>query len=143
MELRNAMARIHRISCNRLDVDFNKTLTKSQKREITQARQATMSATKEIFVNKTLAEIGSALFFKDHATVLHAKKTVNNLCDTDKKFRSDYNYILKTAKKQLGLKPKREIILTPEEIIIQVKKLIFKGCDIHTAIEINSLLFEL
>jgi chromosomal replication initiator protein len=34
-----------------------------------------------------LAAIGSQIGNKDHATVLHACKTVNNLKDTDKNFR--------------------------------------------------------
>jgi chromosomal replication initiator protein len=35
----------------------------------------------------SLALIGSQIGGKDHATVLHACKTVNNLLDTDKRFR--------------------------------------------------------
>jgi chromosomal replication initiator protein len=35
----------------------------------------------------SLASIGSQIGNKDHATVLHACKTVNNLKDTDKNFR--------------------------------------------------------
>ena len=35
----------------------------------------------------SLANIGMHCGGKDHATVLHACKTVNNLIDTDKRFR--------------------------------------------------------
>ena len=35
----------------------------------------------------SLANIGMHCGGKDHATVLHACKTVNNLVDTDKRFR--------------------------------------------------------
>jgi chromosomal replication initiator protein len=35
----------------------------------------------------SLATIGTQIGGKDHATVLHACKTVNNLIDTDKQFR--------------------------------------------------------
>ena len=36
----------------------------------------------------SLASIGAHCGGKDHATVLHACKTVNNLVDTDKQFRT-------------------------------------------------------
>lgn len=60
---------------------------KTRKREIVQPRQIAMFFSKH--GNKgSLAEIGEEIGNKDHATVLHACKTVNNLYDTDKKFRS-------------------------------------------------------
>jgi chromosomal replication initiator protein len=36
----------------------------------------------------SLATIGAHCGGKDHATVLHACRTVNNLMDTDKRFKS-------------------------------------------------------
>lgn len=144
MELRRAMFKLHKITCMHFDVDFMQSLTKSRKREYVQSRQLTMTATRELFPKKSLAAIGSALFGKDHATVLHAKKTINNLCDTDRALKSDYDYILKTAKSQLQLKPKKQqIVLTKKEIVHELRKLILKGCDIHTSIEANALLLEL
>jgi chromosomal replication initiator protein len=46
----------------------------------------------------SLASIGSHIGGKDHATVLHACKTVNNLIDTDKHFRNQINDIEKKLK---------------------------------------------
>jgi chromosomal replication initiator protein len=46
----------------------------------------------------SLASIGAAIGGKDHATVLHACKTVNNLIDYDKKFRMDLEEIEKRLK---------------------------------------------
>jgi len=40
----------------------------------------------------TEREIGK-IFGKDHATVNHAKKTIENLCDTDSRFREQFNRI--------------------------------------------------
>jgi hypothetical protein len=40
--------------------------------------------------NISLAEIGANIRGKNHATVIHAKKTICNRIDTDKKFRVDY-----------------------------------------------------
>ena len=60
--------------------------SKTRKREIVQARQIAMYFSKS-FTKSSLATIGSQIGGKDHATVLHACKTVNNLIDTDKRFR--------------------------------------------------------
>jgi chromosomal replication initiator protein len=46
----------------------------------------------------SLASIGSHIGGKDHATVLHACKTVNNLIDTDKHFRNQITEIEKKLK---------------------------------------------
>jgi len=43
-----------------------------------------------------LASIGMQCGNKDHATVLHACRTVNNLIDTDKRFKT---YITELEKK--------------------------------------------
>ena len=61
--------------------------SKSRKRELVNSRQVAMFYLKEN-TNETLNKIGN-YFNRDHATVLHAIKTVNNLSDTDKKFRHE------------------------------------------------------
>lgn len=68
----------------------------TRKREIVEARQISMFFSK-IMTKDSLASIGSQIGDKDHATVLHACKTINNLIDSDKQFR---NKIL-TIEKQL------------------------------------------
>jgi chromosomal replication initiator protein len=45
-----------------------------------------------------LATIGAHIGKMDHATVLHACKTVHNLIDTDKQFRVDIEEIEKRLK---------------------------------------------
>ena len=61
--------------------------SKTRKREIVQARQLTMYFAKQLTKN-SLATIGAQCGNKDHATVLHACRTVNNLAETDKRFRT-------------------------------------------------------
>ena len=46
----------------------------------------------------SLASIGAQIGGKDHATVLHACKTVNNLIETDKSFRMQIEEIEKKLK---------------------------------------------
>lgn len=55
--------------------------SKSRKRELVTARQISMSLAKK-FTKDSLASIGNEIGGKDHATVLHACKTINNLLDT-------------------------------------------------------------
>jgi len=59
---------------------------KTRKREIVQARQIAMYFAKNL-TQSSLASIGSQIGGKDHATVLHACRTVTNLKEIDKNFR--------------------------------------------------------
>jgi chromosomal replication initiator protein len=59
---------------------------KTRKREIVQARQIAMYFSKHL-TQSSLASIGSQIGGKDHATVLHACRTVTNLKEIDKNFR--------------------------------------------------------
>ena len=59
---------------------------KTRKREIVQARQIAMYFSKNL-TQSSLATIGSQIGGKDHATVLHACRTVTNLKEIDKNFR--------------------------------------------------------
>ena len=60
--------------------------SKTRKRHIVQARQLAMFFAKKM-TKASLASIGSQIGKRDHATVLHACKTVNNLADTDRDFK--------------------------------------------------------
>jgi chromosomal replication initiator protein len=71
--------------------------TKTRKREIVQARQIAMYFSKSL-TKSSLSTIGSLIGGKDHATVLHACKTVNNLIDTDKRFKNQIEDIERKLK---------------------------------------------
>lgn len=77
---------ISKVVCDYFNLPVNQLQTKTRKREIVQARQLAMYFSKNL-TKASLASIGSQIGNKDHATVLHACKTVNNLIDTDKNFR--------------------------------------------------------
>lgn len=64
-------------------------LMKTRKREVVEFRQIAMSLSKT-FTGASLATIGSMIGNKDHSTVLHACKTVNNLIDTDRSYKGSY-----------------------------------------------------
>jgi chromosomal replication initiator protein len=77
---------ISKVVCDYFHMPVESIQTKTRKREIVQARQITMYFSKTL-TKYSLASIGAQIGNKDHATVLHACKTVNNLKDTDKNFR--------------------------------------------------------
>ena len=77
---------IQKVVCDYFDIPIELMKSKTRKREIVQARQLAMYFSKQLTKN-SLANIGMHCGNKDHATVLHACKTVNNLIDTDKQFR--------------------------------------------------------
>ncbi len=62
-------------------------VSKTRKREIVQARQLAMFFSKKL-TKASLATIGLHCGNKDHATVLHACRTINNLIETDKQFKT-------------------------------------------------------
>ena len=86
---------IQKIVCDYFSMPVDILKSKTRKREIVQARQIAMYFAK-CLTKSSLATIGSLIGGKDHATVLHACKTVNNLVDTDKRFK---NYIDEIEKK--------------------------------------------
>jgi len=88
---------IQKVVCDFLDMPHDVINSKTRKREIVQARQIAMFFAKNL-TKSSLATIGSQIGGKDHATVLHACKTVNNLMDTDKRFRGFIEDIEKKLK---------------------------------------------
>lgn len=77
---------IQKVVSDYFQMDVNTLQSKTRKRHIVQARQLAMFFAKK-FTKASLASIGSQIGKRDHATVLHACKTVDNLTTTDKQFR--------------------------------------------------------
>ncbi len=88
---------IQKVVCDYFNMPQEVINSKTRKREIVQARQIAMFFAKNL-TKSSLATIGSQIGGKDHATVLHACKTVNNLIDTDKRFRGFIDEIEKKLK---------------------------------------------
>ena len=66
--------------------------TKSRKRDVVQARQIAMYLAKNN-TDYSASKIGTLIGGKDHATVLHACKTIRELREVDKAFRADVDEI--------------------------------------------------
>ncbi|MDX1326522.1 MAG: chromosomal replication initiator protein DnaA [Arenibacter sp.] len=77
---------IQKVVSDYFEMDVATLQSKTRKRHIVQARQLAMFFAKK-FTKASLASIGSQIGKRDHATVLHACKTVDNLGETDKQFR--------------------------------------------------------
>lgn len=76
---------IQKVVSEYFQMDVDTLQSKTRKRHIVQARQLAMFFAKK-FTKASLASIGSQIGKRDHATVLHACKTVDNLASTDKQF---------------------------------------------------------
>jgi chromosomal replication initiator protein len=88
---------IQKLVCSYYNIGLEQMQSKTRKREIVQARQVAMFFSKSL-TKSSLATIGSQIGGKDHATVLHACKTVNNLIETDKRFRIQIDELEKKLK---------------------------------------------
>jgi chromosomal replication initiator protein len=77
---------IQKVVCDYFNLPLELMKSKTRKREVVQARQIAMYFSKSL-TKSSLATIGAHCGGKDHATVLHACRTVNNLIETDKRFR--------------------------------------------------------
>lgn len=64
-----------------------------RKREVVVARQMAMVMLYK-FTNLSLKDIGVIFGNRDHTTVIHAKKTIQDLCDTDRKIKKDYETLI-------------------------------------------------
>lgn len=78
--------------CKYFNLELSAIQTNSRKREIVQARQITMYLAKK-YTDCSFSHIGKIVGKKDHATVLHACKTIKDQIDTNKSFRTSVEEI--------------------------------------------------
>ncbi len=88
---------IQKMVCDYYHVPYDKINHPTRTREIVQARQLSMYFAKRLTKN-SLAVIGTQCGKKDHSTVLHACRTINNLIDTDKRFKQEVEEIERKIK---------------------------------------------
>ncbi len=80
------LGKIQSVVCEYFGITPESLISKTRKREISQARQIAMYLGRN-FTKKSLASIGAEIGGRDHATVLHACNTVSDLIETDRNFR--------------------------------------------------------
>ena len=83
--------------CSHFGLDTNAIHSKSRKRDVVQARQIAMYLAKN-YTDFSTSKIGSLIGGKDHATVLHACKTISELREVNKPFSAELEEIQKSLK---------------------------------------------
>lgn len=73
--------------CEEMGTSQENFFKSTRKRNVVQARQLSMYFAKK-YTKASLVVIGEKCGKKDHATVIHALKTIDNLLETDKQFRA-------------------------------------------------------
>jgi chromosomal replication initiator protein len=84
--------------CQFFNVEQKMVSSKSRKREFAQARQISMFLSKKL-TDQSFSRIGLLIGKKDHATVLHACKTIKGLIEIDKNLKTQIEEIEKQLKK--------------------------------------------
>jgi chromosomal replication initiator protein len=79
---------IQKTTCEYYKIRIAELLSKRRPRSIARPRQMAMSLCKEL-TQHSLPEIGDAFGGRDHTTVLHACRKIDELCETDGRLRED------------------------------------------------------
>ena len=85
---------IQRLVADYFNIKISDLISKSRARNITRPRQMAMSFSKQ-YTNLSLPKIGAEFGGRDHTTVLHACKKVDELIKDDLNFESDYKRLRK------------------------------------------------
>lgn len=96
-------------------------LSKTRKREIVLSRQMSMFFSKR-YTRASLSTIGEKHGNKDHATVLHAVHTINDLIDTDRHFSKIMDDLNGIIVRRLGASKKDVMVCRncgSEDVIVQ------------------------
>jgi len=88
---------IQKLVCEYFEVPVDMVKSKVRKREIVQARQISMYLAKS-HTKSSLKSIGAFFGGRDHSTVIYACQTVEDLIETDKKFKTYVSDIMKKLK---------------------------------------------
>lgn len=88
---------IQRVVSDYFQISIEELQSKTRKRHVVQARQLAMFFSKK-YTKTSLASIGDQIGKRDHATVLHACKTVDDLNETDKQFQKYFSDLTKKIK---------------------------------------------
>lgn len=83
--------------CEFYGVNFDQINVKTRKRKLVIPRQIIMYLLH--CHNRYSLESAAKIFKRDHATASHAKKTINNLIDTDIRIREDMAFFIEQIKR--------------------------------------------
>jgi len=86
---------IQKTVCEYYKIRMSELLSKRRPRSIARPRQMAMALCKEL-TQHSLPEIGEAFGGRDHTTVLHACRKIEELCETDGRLREDKIKLLRS-----------------------------------------------
>ncbi len=86
---------IQKTTCEYYKIRMAELLSKRRPRSIARPRQMAMALCKEL-TQHSLPEIGDAFGGRDHTTVLHACRKIEELCETDGRLREDKVKLLRS-----------------------------------------------
>lgn len=86
------ISKIQEVVCDYYNLEVNDIQTKSRKRVVVQARQVAMYLARK-YTKNSLTAIGELIGNRDHATVLHACKTVAEQSEIDKELKQSLDSI--------------------------------------------------
>lgn len=93
--------KIQEVIARHFNLELDALRSKSRKRHIVQARHIAMYCSKH-FTGASLTNIGEHFGKRDHSTVIHACRTVEDLMDTDQQFKKQVNEVQKLISMNLG-----------------------------------------
>ncbi len=92
---------IQKTVCEHFGVPVEKLKEKTRKRQIVQARQLSMFLAKN-YTKNSLKVIGKHFGGRDHSTVIHSCQAIQNLLDTDTKFKESVVDVQKKIQMSIG-----------------------------------------
>ncbi len=92
---------IQKTVCEHFGVPLEKLKEKTRKRAIVQARQLSMFLAKN-YTKNSLKSIGKHFGGRDHSTVIHSCQAIQNLLDTDTKFKENVQDVQKKIQMSIG-----------------------------------------
>ena len=97
-----SMDYIQKTVANHYNVSLESLKSKSRKRELVAARQVAMFFAKK-YTNHSLKSIGYYFGGRDHSTVIHALQAVNDMLDTEPRFKIAFKDLQRKIKFQVPL----------------------------------------
>ncbi len=91
---------IKNLVAKHFDMPVEKLHSKTRLREVVMARQLSMYLAKN-YTNSSLKVIGDSFGGRDHSTVIHSLKAIQDLMDTDLLFKDKVNVLVKKVKTNL------------------------------------------
>lgn len=116
MQKNLTLSNIESVVCDHYKVSNEYIKQPKRDREIVEKRQMAQCLS-TYFCKTSLYNIGQYFGGKDHATVLHSKKTILDLCDSDQRIKEDYEELYQ----KLHRLNTCFVTITPDEIYNDIR----------------------